>query len=384
MATASLVWLGYQFWRLLFGAEPIWPSSPIGAVDLKLLHRLVHDWFAGRPVYRELSSAVHPPATYVLLWPLLGWLEVTPARWLWAVTTLGALAWLVHIIVRESGAASPLERGLVALIPCSMYATGAAIGNGQLIVHLLPIMLAGLLVLRRPPAGWRAHAVAAGLVLVTLVKPSVSVPFLWLVLFVPRSPIPISLVSLGYGALTLLGLSFQETPPGALLQEWHSRSSTLAVTSGHGNVANLHVWLGGLGLEAWTFPASAALLLALGWWSYQHRRADIWIQLGVTAYVARVWTYHRWYDDALILLPMVALYRIARGAAPIRDDDVIAGVLLALTLVLMLAPGGLFLLPPPWNTAYVVAQTSVWLVSLVFLLRHPRVSASPRTGPIGG
>ena len=80
MAIAAIVWLAYQFWRLLLGDAPIWPTSPPGAIDLKLMHRLVDDWFAGRRIYGELGSAVYPPATYVLLWPLVGWLDVGPAR----------------------------------------------------------------------------------------------------------------------------------------------------------------------------------------------------------------------------------------------------------------------------------------------------------------
>jgi hypothetical protein len=58
MVIAALVWLGHQFWRLVWGDAPIWPTSPTGAVDLKLMHRLVHDWFAGRRIYGELGSAV--------------------------------------------------------------------------------------------------------------------------------------------------------------------------------------------------------------------------------------------------------------------------------------------------------------------------------------
>jgi hypothetical protein len=379
MVIASLVWFGYQFWRLLWGSAPIWHTSPTGAVDLKILHQLVHEWFAGRSVYRELSTAVHPPATYVLLWPMLGWLEITPARWLWAATTMVALAALVYIIVQESRANSSLERAFIALIPCSIYATGAAIGNGQLIVHLLPMLLVGLLMLHRERKR-KAHLFASALILGALVKPSISVPFLWLVLFVPRFLGPISLVAVGYCVLTLIAVSFQDSTLTVLLHDWHSRSSSLAVTAGKGNVANLHVWLGSLGLNEWIFPTSLALLLALGLWSYRYRHIDIWILMGVTAYVARFWTYHRWYDDALILLPMVTLFRIAKGGPSGHADDVIAGILLGVTLLLMLAPGGLFLLPAPWNTVYVFGQVIVWIVTLVFLLGRAQAENRMRNG----
>ena len=379
MAMASVVWLGYQFWRLLWGSAPIWHTSPTGAVDLKLLHQLVHEWFAGRPVYRELSTAVHPPATYVLLWPRLGWLEVGPARWLWAVTTVVALTALVYVVVRESRADSPLERAFMALIPCSIYATGATIGNGQLIVHLLPMLLVGLLLLHRRRRERQAHVLASALILATLVKPTISVPFLWLVLFVPSFPGPISLVALGYCLLTLFAVSFQDSTLTVLLHDWNARSSSVAVAGGQGNVANLHVWLGSLGLKEWILPTSLALLLALGLWSYRHRHVDIWILMGVTAYVARFWTYHRWYDDALILLPIVTLFRIAKRGPSDHAEDVIAGVLLGATLLLMLAPGGLFLLPPPWNTVYLVGQVMVWIVTLVFLLGQAQAENRMRT-----
>jgi hypothetical protein len=224
---------------------------------------------------------------------------------------------------------------------------------------------------------------ASALILATLVKPTISVPFLWLVLFVPRFPGPISLVAIGYCALTLIAISFQDSTLTALLHDWHARSSSVAVAAGQGNVANLHVWLGSLGLKEWILPTSLALLLALGLWSYRHRHVDIWILMGVTAYVARLWTYHRWYDDALILLPMVTLFRIAKRGPSDNAGDVVAGVLLGVTLLLMLAPGGLFLLPPPWNTVYVFGQAIVWIVTLVFLLGQadqPRTCERGRAG----
>ena len=75
-----------------------------------------------------------------------------------------------------------------------------------------------------------------------------------------------------------------------------------------------------------------------------------------------------------MLLPL-AMY--ATGAAtgngqltvPVDGQKVWAGSLLAAMLVSTLAPGGLYLLPAPWNEVYVVAQVVVWLAGCVFLLR---------------
>ena len=148
MAVAATVWLGYEFWRLLF------QSGEMGAIDLRQRHNEIQAWFAGRPVYGDIVTAVYPPASYAILWPLLGWTTETPARWIWAITTILALTWLVAICVRESGADTTLHRSFIALIPLSMYATGATIGNGQLLVHILPVLVAGLLLLRNRENSW--------------------------------------------------------------------------------------------------------------------------------------------------------------------------------------------------------------------------------------
>jgi len=369
MATVALVWLAYQFWRLLWQETPIWPTSPTGAVDLKILHEEVHDWFAGRAVYGRPANAVYLPATYVLLWPLLGWLPVTAARWLWGVTTVAALGWLVRLIVRGSGADTPLERAFVALMPLSMYAAGAAIGNGQLIVHVLPLLLAGVLLLRQSQGRWRDVSLPTFLLLLSLAKPTLTVPFFWIVLFAPGGLRSTFLAALGYVGLTLFAASFQEPEWPSLWREWLAGSSKLAA---HAGTANVHVWLGALGLERWMLPASLLLLLTLGLWTYRHRRADLWLLMGVAAIIARFWTHHRWYDDLLILLPMVALFRIARRGPGADRSDVLAGVLLGLTLLTTLAPGGLYLFPWPWNRVYVAGQVVVWVAVLFFLLDRAR------------
>lgn len=285
MAVVAIVWLGYEFWRLL------WQTGRWGAIDLRILQAWVNNWFAGVPLYGEVKSALYPPATYAILWPLLGWLAFSSARWLWAITTVIALGSLSYLVVRHSLAESPAERTAALLMPLSMYATGAAIGNGQLIVHIMPLLVAGLVLLNRQQRGWRLDLVAATLVLVTLVKPSIAGPFFWIVLFVPGSLRPASLVALGYLGLTVFSVSFQDASILTLLRDWLVRSSARGLVDGHGNVSNVSGWLGTLGLDEWILPTSLLLLIALGVWTYHHRRVDLWLLLGVTAYVARFWTY---------------------------------------------------------------------------------------------
>jgi glycosyl transferase family 87 len=372
MAVAAVVWLSYQFWRLLWQETPIWPTSPTGAVDLKQRHEEVHRWFAGMPVYGELWTATYPPVSYLILWPLLGWLTVPSARYLWAATTVAALLWTICLILRESGAERPLERMLVALMPLSIYATGATIGNGQLMVHALPILIVALLQLHRAEGGWRTDLFAAGLFLLALVKPSVTIPFVWMLLFVPRRLRPALLVASGYGALTVVAASFQELGLVRVGRAWVTHGIEVsAAVSLSWNRINLNTLAALLG-PSWTLPASLFVLAGLGWWTLCNRRADPWLLLGVTAVTARFWTYHAWYDDILVLLPLVALFRIAKRSESEGGRDVIAGLLFAITISAMLAPGGLYLLPPPWKIAYVIGQVMLWLTILLFLLGQVR------------
>jgi hypothetical protein len=363
MAVLALLKLGDEFRRLL------WDAGPSGAVDLKHLHDVVQRWFVGGPVYSELDYAVHPPATYLMLWPFLGWLELTPARWLWAATSLVALGWMTHLIVEESGADTRLERAFVALLLLSMNATGVTIGNGQLTLHVLLALLAALLLLYRNRDGWRDHVLAAALMLVALMKLSVSMPFLWLVLF-SAGGLPLAvLIAGGYVALTLGAVCVQEVGLSQLIREWLARGSALAGSQGY---ANLHAGMSGLGLERWMLPASLLVFAALGMWTYRYRHADLWLLLGVSALVARFWVYHRVYDDMLVLLPMVALFRVAKRGPCADGADVAAAVLLAISVMAMLAPARLGFETSPWVRFFNVGHTLVWLTVLLFLLDRAR------------
>ena len=360
MSVFALMKLGEEFWRLTLD------SSSIGAIDLKFRYIEVRRWFEGKPVYSELDKAVYPPASYVMLWPLLGWLgAVTPARWVWAATTLGALVWLVYLVVKESGADTTLERIFVALIPLSMNATGSTIGNGQLTVHIVPALLAGLLLLQERRQSWSKDMLASISVLFALVKPSITVPFFWIALFIPGKVRPALLITLEYIGLNLFAVSFQEPGLLSLFHDWLVRASAVTVREAY---ANLHTWLAALGLAEWSLPASLFTLVALGFWIYLNRRVDIWLLLGVTAIVARFWTYHRWYDDLLILLPMIALFRIAKKGSSDNGSDIIAGILLAITLLSMLAPYRVQNLPSPWSLLFTGGHAIVWIVLLIFLL----------------
>jgi hypothetical protein len=360
MTLIALPWLLVNF--IMF----LWEQEPWGAVDLQYRYKEVQYWFAGKPVYSRWRHAVYPPASYTLLWPLLGWLTFTPVKVVWAATMAIALGWLVYFLVKESRAHTTLERVFVVLMLLSMYATGFAIGHGQLTIHTLAALVAGLTVVSRAHRTWHDDLIGAALIIVALVKPTVSVPFLWLVLLIPETFRPALLVVVGYVLLTLLAISFQGFDLFTIHHDWGARSvegaAWGATTGGYGD---LHSWLGSLGLKRWNIPASLLLLLALGYWMYQYRNEDVWLLIGITALVARTWVYHRAYDDMLILLPMVTLFRMAKQETTKNKEDVLAGGLLAVVILAMFAPA-FQLVFPTWEPLLKALQTLVRILLLLF------------------
>jgi hypothetical protein len=354
MLVAGVVFLVYEYWRALFQTH--W----MGAVDLYWYNKWAHDWFAGRPVYDGQLGAEYPPASFVLLWPLAGWLDFAAARWLWAAMSVLAIAGLMRMAVRESGAETRLERIFIALVPFSMYATGAAVGNGQLIIYILPALVGACLLLRRAPPGWPRDLLVAALYLFALVKPSLSPPFFWIIVFAAGSLRPGVLAALGYVALTLFASIFQGMRPLA-----HFRA---AMANGVGDIGemgetmSLFNLMAAQGIPDLMIPAALVVVALLGVWVYARRTADVWLLMGVSASVARFWARHRWYDDLLFLLPMIALFRLAKGG------DTRAGTLFALMIPAMIAPGGQYLFPPPWNEVYLIAQAALWFAVTIFLV----------------
>ena len=61
-----------------------------------------------------MVTAAYPPATYLMLWPLLGWLDLGAARWLWAAVTLPLLL-LLSLLLRRA-VVTPDRLSLAALL----------------------------------------------------------------------------------------------------------------------------------------------------------------------------------------------------------------------------------------------------------------------------
>jgi hypothetical protein len=379
MGMIAVFKLSYEFDRLI--REP----GVLGAIDLLQRYNEVQVWFAQKPVYGELATAVYPPASYVMLWPFLGYTSSSIARWIWAVTTIVALVGLVHLTINESCAKGRLERPLATLIPLAMYGTGETIGNGQLTIFVLVAVVVGLRLLNSGRK-WGHLWLGSALVVFSLVKPTITLPFLWLVLVAPGGRKSLLWIGLGYTLLAFVGGIFQDGNIISLHQEWLNSGIEGAVWGSGGvdsgedtretapnfgvGYGNLHSWLAALGLSQWNLPVTLFVLLLFGGWTYLHRSVNLWLLLGVAAIVSRLWTYHLVYDDMVMLLPMITLFRLTKGMIRGHSGQQMlwSGIVLAIAIVASWIPPRLRLLPPPWDGLFKVGQTSVWMAMLVFLL----------------
>lgn len=391
MSLLTLRRMGLEFNRLL------WSNSELGAIDLHQRYREVLTWFSGETVYGAVHTAVYPPASYTMLWPLLGSGSFSFVRGLWAFSTLGALVALIYLVIREIQARGWLEYSFIALMVLSIYATGQTIGNGQLTLHVMLVLVAGGVCLRR------ATLPASVLMTVALIKPTLSLPFFWQTLWAANRVRLILLIGVQYFVLAAIAAHFQSGNLISLHADWLTtaaagaawgssggggdtgdRATGLGVGVGYGNV---HDWLGAIGWGHLNTPVSLAILFGLGYWTYHYRAVDMWIGLGVTAIVARLWTYHLVYDDLLILLPMITLFRLAKQSSMGWVRQQISGGLLAISLMAALVPASVRLRPPPWNGLFTGGQTVIWLLMLFFLVylaewyRRQNFVAKPKTLP---
>jgi len=377
MAVLAAGWLSYQTYR--YFADPgVVGTRQIseGAIDVHNRFREVRSWFAGEPVYRLYKDAVYPPASYAILGAAFNAMPWALAKVVWFAASFAAACGLSRQLVGFSLARSRTERIFLGLMPFAFYATGAALGNGQLVLFVLPLTLNALLLLERPGLSRRNLWLGSLFMLAALVQPTIAAPFFWLVLFRAGGVRAAAIVVGGYLALTAFAVPFQMEAygnpevgprPGGVVDIWTRRAQGGtyygSIKGGYGTV---HDVLASFELRSWNAAASVTILAIAGAWLFRQRRAELWPLLGVTAIVARIWTYHRWYDDLLLLLPLIALFRLTRQPEIGPWTRAAAGALFLWIWAFLLAPGVLYTLP---SLDFLVdVQVAGWLVALAFLV----------------
>ena len=333
-------------WSLVRAWTQLGGNRPRAALNLLQRREEVLAWFSGAPVYEALPTAVYPPGSLALLWPLVGaWGSTRVVLALYAALSVGAAVMLVWTSAfAVAGDAVPTHRtlesgraawiGLLLLLPWSV---SHGLGLGQL--HLLVLVLGvGAVMRARRATDWRGSAVAGLLLALALIKPSAGAGFLVLALVWSwRSAVVAGGVHV---VATGLALAARDEPPLRLLEQWWFRATEGArFGAAEGGYGSVHDLVGVLGVPQLAGFATLAVLGAGGIWLWRHRDANPWLLVGVAGLVGRFATYHRAYDDVLVLPALAAVMGLAvRGTG--RGRIVAGGVALVAWVGLMVPEVG--------------------------------------------
>lgn len=350
------------------------------AIDLRARFDETRAWFSAPAFYDEgepdeEGGFDYPPASYLMFWPLLGWLPFTAVRVLWAAACLGAAAGIAWISVRATRPRNPGAALLLALIPFGGYALGATLRVGQISFLVLVLLLIALDLLHRRPKSLGRDLAVGVLLLAALIKPTLGAPFVLMAMLLPGGFLPAVVCILGYGFLYAAAAAFRPESIFTLTRQWLGATSPIE-TYYLGGQTNIYRWLVLAGLDSWIVPAMVLMLLALLTWTLAHRRADFWTLMGAGAIVTRFLTYHRLYDDALIFLTLIPLFRFASRAEPSGGLSRAAALLFFLNWAALLAPGSIINEPGPLRPVAEAAQAVIWLATLGFLLVCARKKSS--------
>ncbi len=358
---ATVVRLYSSFFHLILRADD---SVPF---DFGLRYIETNAWFGGDQVYGAIDTADYPPASYAIFWPFMGWLSLPDAQWLWTILSLIALAVTGRLLVRESGAKILSERLFFCLLPFSIYPTNSSVIVGQLPTHLLPVIAISLLTLERGKGRLSRDILSSALFIIALVKPQITAPFFLIMLFRPGRLRPAIMTVAGYLSLTIIAKMFQPSDWITLLKGWSGQRDQISWVWGHTSV---YTWMKSAGLHDLALPASLLLLTGFAIWLWVHRKADFWILVGVTALISRLWIHHRVYDDLIVLLAMVPLFRLANSSESTDGERTTGYLLFFINWVIFIAPLGFVLATVHYPLIQLPARVfvaTVWLTTLGYL-----------------
>ncbi len=414
LAFLAFLKISDEFYRLVLS------DSRNAAIDLKIVKRGINLWFSNRPIVAELHSSVYPPPSYAMLWPFIGWIDFSTARVVIAISFIPSLILTAYLFLKNSLAKNKEELFLAVSIPLSMNAVGVTIGNGQLSLHALLLFVFAILLLKQKEVSFAKEILISIMILISLIKPSITAPFLWILLIVYPNRRIIILTIFSYALLTFAAFYFRGTDLQGItpvvfatllflwilfivypnrriiiltifsyalltfaafyyrepnLQEVTSVVSDILnnirwatiVGNSKGGYANLHSLLAYLGLEELNLIAPCIFFIIFGLWVYLNKKADIWLLLAVTAIFSRLWMYHRVYDNILLIVPMITLFRFIKLEHLNIGIKQISLILFIITTVSMIAPASLQLLAP-WSYFFEWGHTIVFFVLLFWFL----------------
>lgn len=297
----------------------------------------------------DRMTASQPPWGYpfgeFLTWP--PWPVV---RVYFAALNAFALALLLWWAYREP---RDVETPVRLLLMASVFAFGGsctATGVGQVSI-IATVLLAGALWCDRIERPWWCGL----LVGLALIKPTISAPFAVALLLTRRFEAAAAAAAYGIAASGVTWLVTGANPVQMLRQMMEAA----ALYAGDGTIGlnNVLIALGaspaGVALMPLVVALPAMALIAL-------TRSSLPMAFAIAAVWGRLWTYHKSYDDVMLVFLLIPLGVLALGRAQSRA----AAIAFFAIGVLAWIPGRILALPE-----IQILQLAVWPIALLVLLR---------------
>ena len=110
----------------------------------------------------------------------------------------------------------------------------------------------------------------------------------------------------------------------------------------------------------------------------RNQNEDFWLLLGITAIFARVWVYHKVYDDVLLIVPIISLVRITGNIDRDKRVRMVSLTLLIITVATMLMPATIFQHIDYYNFIFNSTHIITWLLLLAFLVIVIRIDKTAK------
>ena len=332
-------------------------TTPGSAVDLRSRDLELVMFVQGQNPFDYMTASQPPwgyPLGLILTWP--AWPEV---RVYFAVLNAAALAFLMWWAYRQAGEA---PREVRLLMMAAVFAFGGsctATEVGQISIVVTALLAAAL---------WfdqsQRHGLCGLFVALAMIKPTIAAPFAVALVVTGRFRAAAAAASYGLAAAGATWLITGASPFHMLQQ----LSTSAASYVGDGTLGLVDV-LGALGVGSSAQVALAPLIVAVpGLVLMARSRPSLGLAFAVAAVWGRLWTYHKSYDDVMLVfllvpLGVLAFERRSRGAlAAFVGMGLLAWI-----------PGRLLVLPE-----IQMLQLAVWPFALAFLILSARAgSAAP-------
>ena len=306
----------------------------------------------------EVGGGGYPPwafFTALVLVPPINWPVTKLFFAILNAFSLGIMAWFTYRITRPYGRL-PAFGLLTSVLAIGQNSYALGMGQYGLVVNAMIAGMALCLTAERP--------IGAGMLYgLSLVKPSISAPFFFVLIDRRWSAITAAMVYIATASLAIWAITGTD-PMTMLIQILDGRRAGGLPGIGDRGPIAIALHLGISEPIAFRVAAITGLVVSfLVMWAF--RQSHIIILLGTASVLGRLWMVHRPYDDVMMAFLLIAIGHLALRESRLSNDIVFALVAISLWLP-----------PRVSDIPYIgYSQLLIWIFSLVYLLVRVRHEA---------